>query len=101
MEELQNLATFLISDGCDWLTGETIALDGAQSLATGGNFYELRHWTDAAMASRARGHQGAERKGPRTAGGVGLTARRCRRGDGKDPQRTAAAFAGFSAAPRQ
>jgi len=47
MEELQNLATFLVSDGCDWLTGQTIALDGAQSLATGGNFYELRHWTDA------------------------------------------------------
>jgi NAD(P)-dependent dehydrogenase (short-subunit alcohol dehydrogenase family) len=47
MEELQNLATFLISDGCQWLTGETIALDGGQSHATGGNFYELRHWTDA------------------------------------------------------
>jgi NAD(P)-dependent dehydrogenase (short-subunit alcohol dehydrogenase family) len=47
IEELQNLATFLISDGCQWLTGETIALDGGQSHATGGNFYELRHWTDA------------------------------------------------------
>ncbi len=29
LEELQNLATFLLSDGCDWLTGETIAMDGA------------------------------------------------------------------------
>ncbi len=47
IEELHNLATFLISDGCQWLTGETIALDGGQSHATGGNFYELRHWTDA------------------------------------------------------
>lgn len=47
MEELQNLATFLIADGCDWLTGQTIALDGGQSLATGGNFYELREWSDA------------------------------------------------------
>src|SRR5215472_4991670 len=47
IEELQNLATFLLSDGCPWLTGETIAMDGAQHLATGGNFYELRHWTDA------------------------------------------------------
>jgi NAD(P)-dependent dehydrogenase (short-subunit alcohol dehydrogenase family) len=47
IEELQNLATFLISDGCQWLTGETIALDGGQGHATGGNFYELRHWTDA------------------------------------------------------
>jgi NAD(P)-dependent dehydrogenase (short-subunit alcohol dehydrogenase family) len=47
IEELQNLATFLMSDGCDWLSGETIAMDGAQALATGGNFYELRKWTDA------------------------------------------------------
>ena len=47
IEELQNLATFLMSDGCDWLTGETIAMDGAQALATGGNFYELRHWGGA------------------------------------------------------
>jgi NAD(P)-dependent dehydrogenase (short-subunit alcohol dehydrogenase family) len=47
MEELQNLATFLLSDGCRWLTGETIAMDGAQALATGGNFYELRQWSDA------------------------------------------------------
>jgi NAD(P)-dependent dehydrogenase (short-subunit alcohol dehydrogenase family) len=46
IEELQNLATFLISGGCDWLTGETIALDGGQGHATGGSFYELRHWTD-------------------------------------------------------
>jgi NAD(P)-dependent dehydrogenase (short-subunit alcohol dehydrogenase family) len=54
MEELQNLAAFLLSDGCDWLTGETIAMDGAQGLATGGNFYELRKWRDAEwQAARA------------------------------------------------
>ena len=54
IEELQNLATFLISGGCDWLTGETIAVDGGESLATGGNFYELRHWDDAQwQAARA------------------------------------------------
>ena len=47
MEELQNLATFLISGGCDWINGETIAMDGAQALATGGNFYQLRDWSDA------------------------------------------------------
>ena len=47
IEELQNLAAFLMSDGCDWLTGETIVMDGAQALATGGNFYELRRWGDA------------------------------------------------------
>jgi NAD(P)-dependent dehydrogenase (short-subunit alcohol dehydrogenase family) len=47
MEELQNLATFLMSDGCDWLNGELIAMDGGQALATGGNFYSLREWSDA------------------------------------------------------
>jgi NAD(P)-dependent dehydrogenase (short-subunit alcohol dehydrogenase family) len=47
MEELQNLATFLLADGCEWLTGQTITLDGSQSHATGSNFYELRHWNDA------------------------------------------------------
>jgi NAD(P)-dependent dehydrogenase (short-subunit alcohol dehydrogenase family) len=46
MEELSNLATFLISGGCDWVNGETIALDGAQALATGAGFYELRNWSD-------------------------------------------------------
>ncbi|HEY0876822.1 MAG TPA: SDR family oxidoreductase [Zeimonas sp.] len=44
--ELQNLATFLMSDGCDWLSGQTIFMDGAQALATGGNFYGLRDWSD-------------------------------------------------------
>jgi NAD(P)-dependent dehydrogenase (short-subunit alcohol dehydrogenase family) len=47
MEELQNLATFLMSEGCDWLNGELIAMDGGQALATGGNFYALREWSDA------------------------------------------------------
>lgn len=47
MAELQNLATFLLADGCEWLTGQTITLDGSQSHANGSNFYELRHWTDA------------------------------------------------------
>jgi len=47
MSELQNLATFLISGGCDWINGETIAMDGAQALAMGGNFYQLRDWSDA------------------------------------------------------
>ncbi|MBR0738283.1 SDR family oxidoreductase [Bradyrhizobium liaoningense] len=46
MEELQNVATFLISGGCDWINGETIAMDGAQALAMGGNFYQLRDWSD-------------------------------------------------------
>lgn len=47
MDELQNLATFLLSDGCQWLNGESIMMDGGNALATGGNFYPLREWTDA------------------------------------------------------
>ncbi|NVN84450.1 MAG: SDR family oxidoreductase [Rhodopseudomonas sp.] len=47
MEELQNVAVFLISGGCDWINGETIAMDGGQALAMGGNFYQLRDWSDA------------------------------------------------------
>ncbi len=46
MEELENLAAFLMSDACEWLTGQSIMMDGANYLATGGNFYELRSWTD-------------------------------------------------------
>ena len=46
MDELQNLATFLMSDGCEWLTGQSIMLDGGGHLATGGNFYGLRAWGD-------------------------------------------------------
>ncbi len=46
VEELQNLAVFLMSDGCDWLTGQTIGMDGAQALATGANLYTLREWSD-------------------------------------------------------
>jgi len=46
MSELQNIATFLLSSGCDWLNGESIMMDGGHALATGGNFYALREWTD-------------------------------------------------------
>jgi len=49
MDELQNLATFLMADGCEWLTGETIAVDGAGYLATGSGAYftELDRLSDA------------------------------------------------------
>jgi len=47
LAEIETLAAFLLSGGCDWINGETIAMDGGQSLATGGNFYALREWTDA------------------------------------------------------
>ena len=47
MSELQNLATFLMAPGhCDWLTGQSLFMDGAHALATGGNFYEMRKWSE-------------------------------------------------------
>jgi NAD(P)-dependent dehydrogenase (short-subunit alcohol dehydrogenase family) len=47
MPELANLAVFLMSDGCDYLTGQTIAIDGAMHLASGGNFAALAALGDA------------------------------------------------------
>ena len=46
MRELQNLATFLMADGCDYLTGQTIGLDGAQYLTGGGTFSQLDKLSD-------------------------------------------------------
>ena len=46
MGELQNLATFLMADGCDYLTGQTIAIDGAQYLTGGGTFSGLDKLSD-------------------------------------------------------
>jgi len=66
--ELQNLATFLLARGhCDWLTGQSIMMDGGNALATGGNFYELRSWSDADwQAARERIEaQNAKDKGQR------------------------------------
>jgi NAD(P)-dependent dehydrogenase (short-subunit alcohol dehydrogenase family) len=50
MHELQNLMTFLMSDGCDYLTGQTIAIDGAQHLAGPGTFAGLSDLTDEQWA---------------------------------------------------
>ena len=49
MEELQNLATFLMAEGCEWLTGETIGLDGGGYLASGSGAYfaQLDKMSDA------------------------------------------------------
>ena len=62
MEELQNLATFLMSDGCQWLNGQAIMMDGGNALATGGNFYALREWTDAQWAEARERIEAQNRK---------------------------------------
>jgi NAD(P)-dependent dehydrogenase (short-subunit alcohol dehydrogenase family) len=46
LPELCNLITFLLGDGCDYLTGQTIAIDGGQHLAGPGTFADLTNLTD-------------------------------------------------------
>lgn len=46
MEELVNLAVFMVADGCEYLTGQCIAIDGAMYQAGGGNFSALSKLTD-------------------------------------------------------
>ncbi len=41
MHELANLATFMMAPGCDYLTGQTVAIDGGSHLSSGGNFSSL------------------------------------------------------------
>jgi NAD(P)-dependent dehydrogenase (short-subunit alcohol dehydrogenase family) len=58
IEELANLTMFLLSDACDYLTGQTIAMDGGQMLAGPGTFAGLtamsaQDWSDAREKSMA------------------------------------------------
>jgi NAD(P)-dependent dehydrogenase (short-subunit alcohol dehydrogenase family) len=58
MGELRTLAAFLMADGCDYITGACIPIDGATSIASGGNYYHLRtrsddEWQRVRDASRA------------------------------------------------
>jgi NAD(P)-dependent dehydrogenase (short-subunit alcohol dehydrogenase family) len=46
MRELQNLIIFLLSDACDYLTGQTIAIDGGQHLAGPSTFADLTALSD-------------------------------------------------------
>lgn len=58
MEELAHLTVFLLSDACDYLTGQTIAMDGGQMLAGPGTFAGLtsmtaEDWAEAKERSKA------------------------------------------------
>jgi NAD(P)-dependent dehydrogenase (short-subunit alcohol dehydrogenase family) len=58
VEELANLTMFLLSDACDYLTGQTIAMDGGQMLAGPGTFAGLtaltpEDWATARERSKA------------------------------------------------
>lgn len=47
MPELANLAVYLLAPGSEYVNGQTIAIDGGQFQATGGNFSRLVDWSDA------------------------------------------------------
>jgi NAD(P)-dependent dehydrogenase (short-subunit alcohol dehydrogenase family) len=58
VEELAHLTMFLLSDACDYLTGETIAMDGGQRLAGPATFAGLtsltsQDWADIRERSKA------------------------------------------------
>jgi NAD(P)-dependent dehydrogenase (short-subunit alcohol dehydrogenase family) len=64
MPELQNLAVFLMADGAEWLTGETIAIDGAGHYQNGASFTDLADLSDeqwAAMREAIRGKDEADK----------------------------------------
>lgn len=59
-EEVANLVLFLLSDACDYLTGETIAMDGGQRLAGPATFAPLTALTAEDWARvRERGRAAA------------------------------------------
>lgn len=58
IEELANLTIFMLSDACDYITGQTIAMDGGQMLAGPGTFAGLTSmsdddWAEARAKSKA------------------------------------------------
>jgi NAD(P)-dependent dehydrogenase (short-subunit alcohol dehydrogenase family) len=59
MPELCNLMTFLQADGCEYLTGQNIAIDGAHHLASPSTFAELgqlttEDWAEAKALVRSK-----------------------------------------------
>src|ERR1700679_3477714 len=62
MAELQSLLAFLLSHGCNYLTGQTIAIDGGQHLAGPGTFADLSSLSAAQwQAAREAIQQSTER----------------------------------------
>lgn len=63
MYELQNLLLFLMSDACDYLTGQTIAVDGGQHLAAPSTFADLTRLSDAQWADARAAIEESTRRG--------------------------------------
>lgn len=51
MPELANLVVYLLAPGAAYVNGQTIAIDGGDYQATGGNFSRLRGWSDDQWAA--------------------------------------------------
>jgi NAD(P)-dependent dehydrogenase (short-subunit alcohol dehydrogenase family) len=68
MHELVNLAVLLMAPGCEYINGQTIAIDGAMYNASGGNFSALTAWSDEQWAAARAAIEGAnaEDKAKRT-----------------------------------
>ena len=63
MHELVNLAAFLLGPGVDYMTGQTIAIDGGAYAGTSGNFYQmLGQWGDEEWAAAKAAIQGQNEK---------------------------------------
>lgn len=62
MQELANLIIFLQSDGCDYITGQTIAIDGGQHLAAPTTFADLNGLTDAQWQAAREAIQASTQK---------------------------------------
>ncbi|MEO9600333.1 SDR family oxidoreductase [Parasphingorhabdus sp.] len=62
MHELANLAAFLLGPGAEYLTGQTIAIDGGSYLAGGGNFSQLLAWGDDQWTAAKEAIQGQNQK---------------------------------------
>ena len=62
MHELANLAAFLLGPGAEYITGQTIAIDGGGYLASGGNFSQLLAWGDEEWNAAKAAIQGQNQK---------------------------------------
>jgi len=65
IDELQNLAAFLLSDQCAWLTGQIVMLDGAHHLAHGSVYSPLLKLTGEewlTITSDIRAHDKADKQ---------------------------------------
>ena len=53
-EELTNLAAFLVAEGADFITGECVAIDGAEARAGAGQFSSFMHMERAQLKGMLR-----------------------------------------------